>query len=109
MTLAAIAVLLSVAPVDVQPFFEPVEPLRIVGPIHYVGTRELGVYLIATPAGHILIDGAMPGSGGLIEASIRKLGYKPEEIRILLTTQAHGDHVGTLAHFKKLSGARVEV
>jgi metallo-beta-lactamase class B len=81
--------------------------LKIVGPIHFVGTRDLGVYLIATKAGHVLIDGAMPTSASLIEASIRKLGFKPEEIRVLLITQAHIDHAGTLAHFKKLSSAQV--
>jgi metallo-beta-lactamase class B len=89
-------------------WFDPVEPLHLVGPIHYVGTRDLAAYLVATPQGHILIDGAMPTSAGLIEASIRKLGFKPEDIRILLTTQAHVDHVGTLAHFKKISGASVQ-
>lgn len=96
-------------PFDTTTWFEPTEPLRIVGPIHYVGTRDLGAYLLTTRAGHILIDGAMPQSAALIEASIRKLGYRPEDIRILLITHAHVDHVGTLAHFKKLTGARVEV
>lgn len=89
-------------------WYEPAEPLRIVGPVHYVGTRDLAAYLITTPQGHILIDGAMPTSAGLIDASIRTLGFKPEDIRILLTTQAHVDHVGTLAHFKKISGASVQ-
>jgi metallo-beta-lactamase class B len=51
----------------------------------------------------------MPTSASLIEAGIRKLGFKPEDIRVLLTTQAHVDHVGTLAHFKKLSSAQVAV
>jgi metallo-beta-lactamase class B len=94
-------------PETYRAFFEPAEPLKIVGPIHFVGTRDLGIYLIATKAGHILIDGGMPTSAPLIEASIRKLGFKPEEIRVLLITQGHVDHVGTLAHFKKLSGAQV--
>ena len=96
-------------PETFRPFFEPAEPLKIVGPIHFVGTRDLGVYLVATKAGHVLIDGAMPISAPLIEASIRKLGFKPEEIRVLLITQAHVDHVGTLAHFKKLASAQVAV
>ncbi|MGH7342006.1 MAG: subclass B3 metallo-beta-lactamase [Candidatus Rokuibacteriota bacterium] len=96
-------------PLGVKDWYEPAEPIRIVGPIHYVGTRELGAYLITTPQGHILLDGAMPGSAAQIEASIRKLGYKPEEIRLLLITHAHIDHVGTLAHFKALAGASVAV
>jgi metallo-beta-lactamase class B len=101
------------APADqaalMKAWVEPTEPLRIVGPIHYVGTRELGAYLITTPEGHMLLDGAVPSSAPLIEASIRALGFKPEEIRLLLITHAHFDHVGTLAHFKKLSGAAVAV
>lgn len=88
-------------------WYEAVEPLRVAGPIWYVGTKDLGAYLITTPAGHILIDGAMPGSGPTLEASIRKAGFRPEEIRQLLFTHAHADHVGTLAHFRKLTGAPV--
>jgi metallo-beta-lactamase class B len=84
-------------------------PMRIVGPIHYVGTQELGAYLITTPAGHILLDGALAESAPDIEASIRTLGFKPEDIRILLISQAHFDHVGSLAHFKKTTRARLEV
>lgn len=83
-------------------------PFRLAGPIHYVGTRHLAAFLIASPQGHILIDGGMASTAPLIEGSIRELGYKPEDIRILLTTQAHFDHVGSHAHFKKLSGAMVQ-
>lgn len=85
----------------------PAEPLHIVGPINFVGTQGLGVYLITTPAGHILLGGAMPASSSLIENSIRKLGYKIEDIKILLCNHAHADHVGTLADFKKRTGAAV--
>jgi metallo-beta-lactamase class B len=85
----------------------PAEPLHIVGPINFVGTKGLGVYLITTPAGHILLGGGMPHSSSLIESSIRKLGYKPEDIKILLSNHAHIDHVGTTAEFKKLTGATV--
>jgi metallo-beta-lactamase class B len=87
----------------------PAPPLTIVGPIHYVGTKDLAAYLITTPDGHILIDGAVPSMAEAIETSIRTLGFKPEDIRILLTTQAHFDHVGTLAHFKRLSKASVRI
>ena len=98
-----------------QPVFDnpdwttPEAPFRIVGSIHYVGTKDLAAYLITTPAGHMLIDGAVPGMGGEIEKSIRTLGFKPEDIKILLTTQAHFDHVGTLAHFAAISHGSVRV
>ena len=84
-------------------------PFRLAGPIYYVGTVHLAAFLIHTPQGHILIDGGMPSTAPIIEKSIKALGFKPEDIRILLTTQAHFDHVGSHAHFKKLSGARAEV
>src|SRR5262245_14074017 len=87
----------------------PEPPFRIVGSIHYVGTKDLAAYLITTPQGHILLDGAVPSMAGEIEKSIRALGVKPEDIKILLTTQAHFDHVGTLAHFKALSNASVRI
>ena len=83
-------------------------PFRLAGPIYYVGTRHLAVFLVASPQGHILIDGGMPSTAPVIEKSIRDLGFKPEDIRILLATQAHVDHVGSHAHFKKLSGAMVQ-
>jgi metallo-beta-lactamase class B len=88
---------------------EPIEPAKIVGPIYYVGTRGLGAYLITTPAGHILLDGGMPASAQNIEASIRKLGFKPEDIRFLLITHAHIEHAGTAAYFKRVSDATLAV
>ncbi len=86
---------------------EPAEPVAIAGPVHFVGTRGLGVYLITTAEGHILINTAMQGSGPEIAASIRKLGFKPEDVRILLTNHGHVDHVAGHAHFVGLSHATV--
>jgi len=86
-------------------WFEPTSPFKIVGPIYFVGTRGLGVYLITTQDGHILLDGGMPSSAKDIEASVRALGFKPQDIKILLITHAHIDHAGTVAHFKKLAPA----
>ena len=47
---------------------EPAEPARLLGPIYFVGTQGLGVFLVAGPQGHILINSGMPGSGPMIEA-----------------------------------------
>jgi metallo-beta-lactamase class B len=49
----------------------------------------------------------MPQAAASVEASIRKLGFKPEDIRLLLVTQACVDHAGATAPIKKLSGAKV--
>jgi metallo-beta-lactamase class B len=90
-----------------RPWREATAPFRIAGPLSYVGTRGLGVYLFETKAGLILLSGAMPGSDGLIVASIKKLGYDPKDIHLILTTHAHIDHAGTIAALKKLTKAPV--
>ena len=86
---------------------EPAEPMKVVGPIYFVGTKGLSVWLLTTSQGHILLNTGMPSSGPMIEASIRKLGFKPEDIKFILTCHAHIDHVGGHAYLKKLSGAQV--
>lgn len=88
---------------------EPTEPLRIVGPIYFVGTEGLGVFLFATSEGHILMNTGMPSSGPMIADSIRKLGFRPEDIKILTNAHAHIDHAGALAFIKRLTGARLAV
>jgi len=86
---------------------EPAEPVRIVGPIYFVGTKGLASWLITSPAGHLLLNTGLPPSGPMIAESIRKLGFKPEDLKILLAGHAHIDHVGGHAYLQRLSGARV--
>lgn len=88
---------------------EPAEPIHIVGPLYFVGTQGLGSWLFATREGHILLNTGSPKSGPMIAESIRRLGFQPEEIRILLNGHAHSDHAGAIAYLKQLSGAEVAV
>ena len=87
----------------------PLPPFRIIGNVHYVGTVELGAYLLASPDGHVLIDGGFTETALVILDSIRQLGFRPEDVEVLLTTQAHMDHVGSMAALKQATGARVMV
>lgn len=84
-------------------------PVRIIDNIYYVGTMDLASYLITTPAGHILIDTGMTQNAEAIGASITGLKFNLRDVRIILTTQAHFDHVGALAKLKEMTGARVLV
>jgi metallo-beta-lactamase class B len=86
---------------------DPAEPATVVGPVHFVGTKGLGAFLIAGSDGHVVVYTGMPGSGKLIEGSIRKLGFRPEDVKVILTGHAHVDHVGGHAHLKKATGARI--
>jgi metallo-beta-lactamase class B len=88
---------------------KPYEPFRIVGNLYYVGTRDLACYLIVTPQGNILINTGLAASTPLIDASIKALGFKLSDTKILLTTQAHFDHMGAMAEIKKLTGAKLMV
>ena len=80
---------------------EPAEPIKIVGPLYFVGTRGLGVFLFTTPEGHILMNTGMPSSGPMIVDSIKKLGFKPEDIKIMINGHAHIDHAGAFAWLKQ--------
>lgn len=82
-------------------------PHRIVGDLYYVGTQDLASFLLTSPDGHILINSGLAESTPLIRASVEKLGFKFNDIKILLTTQAHYDHVAALAEIKKITGARM--
>lgn len=85
----------------------PVTPFTIAGNVHYVGTAGIAAYLITTPEGHILIDGAMEESVPQIVANIARLGFRLDDVKILLINHAHWDHSGGLAELKRLTGARL--
>jgi metallo-beta-lactamase class B len=80
---------------------ESEEPVRIAGPVNFVGTKGLGAFLITTSEGHVLMNTGMPSSATMIEQSIRKLGFKPEDIRLMINGHAHADHAGAFAYFKE--------
>lgn len=86
----------------------PQEPFALSGDSYYVGTRGLSSVLIASKEGHILIDGASPEAASEIAANVRKLGFKVEDIRIILNSHEHFDHAGGIAELQRLSGAQVK-
>lgn len=86
---------------------KPGPPFRIWGNAWYVGTCGISSILITGSAGDVLIDGGPADAGDLVAANIRKLGIKLSDVRILLHTHEHDDHVGGLARLKQLTGARL--
>jgi metallo-beta-lactamase class B len=83
------------------------KPFQIYGDTYYVGTQGLSAILIASKDGHVLIDGALPTSAPLIVASIRALGFRVEDVKLILNSHVHFDHAGGIAELQKLSGAKV--
>jgi len=94
---------------DSPDWSEPFPPHRMIGNIYYVGSRGLASYLVATPAGHILINSNLKSSVALIRDNIEKLGFRFGDVKILLISHGHFDHDGGSAEVKRLTGANYMV
>ena len=107
--IAAFAVLLAAAPAAAQPgaWSKPFPGHRVIGNLYAVGTYDLACFLITSAEGHILINTGLAESAPLIRDNVESLGFRLEDIRILLTMQAHYDHTAALAEIKKATGARM--
>ncbi|HEY0710039.1 MAG TPA: subclass B3 metallo-beta-lactamase [Polyangia bacterium] len=85
----------------------PFPAFKIAGNVHYVGTEKMAIFLITTPQGHILLDSGFEAKVPQLKASVESLGFRFEDIKILLASHAHIDHVQGHAEVRKLTGAKV--
>src|SRR5205809_2244316 len=88
------------------PYSQPEEAFRLIGNIYYVGAKNIASYLIVTPQGDILVDTGTTEMTPVITANVEKLGFKLRDIKIMLSSHAHFDHIGGHAAMKKLTGAK---
>jgi metallo-beta-lactamase class B len=86
---------------------KPFPAHKVIGNVYFVGTDALGSFLITTPEGHILINSDFESTVPIIRASVEKLGFKFSDIKILLGSHAHGDHMDADALVKEYTGAKV--
>jgi len=84
---------------------DPFPPFRVMGNIYYVGTSGVSSWLITTPKGHFLLDGALPQTPPQIIANIHALGFDIRDVKYLMNSHAHFDHAGGLAALQRASGA----
>jgi metallo-beta-lactamase class B len=82
-------------------------PHKIIGNVYYVGTESLASFLVTTPQGHIIINTDYERNNAVIRDSITKLGFKVEDLKIILGSHAHGDHMEGDALLKQQTGAQV--
>ena len=92
---------------DSTDFNQAAPPVRIFGNTYLVGTCGISSILITDPAGDILIDGGTEQDADLIVANIRKLGFQPSDVRYILESHEHLDHVGGIAKLQRITGAQV--
>src|SRR5690349_21139140 len=86
---------------------QPGEPFHVFGNTWYVGPANLSSVLIHSKDGAILLDGGLPQSAAQIMANIRKLGFKVEDVRVIVNSHAHYDHAGGIAELQQATGAKV--
>jgi metallo-beta-lactamase class B len=87
-------------------YLVPFSAHHVIGNVYFVGSKGLGVYLVTTPQGNILINAGLDESVPLIQQSVEKLGFRFSDIKILLISHAHFDHDAGAARIKKLTGAK---
>ena len=111
-----IALALLVAPaLSAQPnpttrsWNRPVDPYRIAGPVYSVGASDITSFLITTSDGHVLVNSGFVETVPIIEANVRRLGFRLEDVKLILASHAHFDHVGGHAALRARTGARVLV
>ena len=86
---------------------KPAPPVRIHANTYMVGTCGISSILVTGTEGAILIDGGTEAGADLIADNIRKLGFKLSDVKILLQSHEHFDHVGGIARLQQLTGAQV--
>jgi metallo-beta-lactamase class B len=88
-------------------FNAPFPPHRVMDNLYFVGTAELGSFLVTTPAGNVLINSDFESTVPSLEKNVEALGFKFTDIKILLGSHAHPDHMQGDALVKQLTGATV--
>ena len=108
-TLACALLLVSTAQLHAQreDWTMPFPGHRIIANLYAVGTFGLGVFLVTSDEGHILINTGLEDSTPLIRENIESVGFRLEDVRILLTMQSHWDHTAALAEIKEITGAEM--
>ena len=106
---AVLAATLSVEAQDAQRlrWNEPQEPFKVFGNTFYVGPKGVSALLVTSDAGHVLIDGGLPESVSQIVGNIRTVGFRIEDVKLILNSHVHYDHGGGVGELQRLSGAAV--
>ena len=83
-------------------------PVKVFDNLYYVGQTEYSAWAVTTSEGIIIIDAVYDYSvEAQIAGGLRELGLDPEDIRYVIISHAHGDHVGGAAFLQREFGARV--
>nr|WP_319513872.1 MBL fold metallo-hydrolase [uncultured Cohaesibacter sp.] len=90
-----------------RPWEVDIDPFKVAPDTYYVGNSWVGCYLLNSSDGLILIDSTMQPQVHIVLENIRKLGFDPKDIKLLLLSHMHYDHVGGARVIAELSGAQI--
>ena len=93
-------------PPRAENFNEKHEPFRMIGNIYWVGHTEVGAFIIRTSDGLILMDTTSTEQSHWVKENIEKLGFQMSDIKIILNSHTHEEHMGGIPMFQELTGAR---
>ena len=79
---------------------------RVIKGVHVVPMGMSNAFLIEGDDGLTLIDAGFPGKEAVLFGAIRGLGRSPDQIKQLIFTHGHPDHIGSAAAIVRETGAR---
>ena len=92
-----------------RPWKGAVDPFRIYGNLYFVGTEPASTHLIDTGDGLILLDPGYQQSLYLVLDNIRRLGFDPRDIKKIIHSHGHYDHLGATRAMVEMTGARTSL
>jgi metallo-beta-lactamase class B len=98
---------LALTAVPQSDWTEALEPFEVADDLYYVGSAGLAAYLFVSDEGHILLDVPLDENVPMIVDNVRRVGFDPADIEVLIASHAHFDHVGGLARMREITGAQV--
>ena len=105
----ALVAVASAVPLAQRDWNAPFPAHHVIDNVYFVGTQQLGSFLVTTPEGHILINSDFESTVPSIRNSMEALGFEFDDIAVVLGSHAHGDHMEANALVKELTGAQVVV
>jgi len=90
-----------------EPWIGYVKPFRMWGNLYFVGTEPASVHIIDTGEGLIMLDSGYQQSLYLVIHNMHLLGLNPKDVKYILLTHGHIDHVGGARALKELTGAKI--
>ena len=99
----------AAAPLAQRDWNAPFPAHHVIDNVYFVGTQQLGTFLITTPDGHVLINSDFEETVPSIRRGVETLGFEFADIAVILGSHAHGDHMQADALVKEMTGAEVVV